>query len=149
MPLVIGFEDADATDLRKVGGKASSLGRLVAHGFPVPPGFSVSTEAHGRFLAAGDLAARIRPRIANLDFDDAPALARRTAEIRAEIEATPLPPEVVEAIGAAYRALGDDAYVAVRSSGTAEDLQQASFAGMYDTYSRPCGGAGPRCGRRA
>ncbi|MGD9600376.1 MAG: PEP/pyruvate-binding domain-containing protein [Gammaproteobacteria bacterium] len=134
MPLVIGFEDADATDLRKVGGKASSLGRLVNHGFPVPPGFSVSTEAHDRFLATRDLATRIHARVAALDFDDAPALERRTAEIRAEIAATPLPPEIAEAVGNAYRALGEDAYVAVRSSGTAEDLEQASFAGMYDTY---------------
>ena len=134
MSLVLRFDDALATDIRIVGGKASSLGRLVAFGFAVPPGFSVSTEAHSQFLRSGDLAHHIHELLKDLDASDATELAARTARIRQLIETTDIPPAITAAIRASYAQLGNDMNVAVRSSGTAEDLAQASFAGMYDTY---------------
>ncbi len=134
MSYVIGFSDANATRSDAVGGKAASLGRLVANGFRVPPGFSVSTNAHSEFLATDGLGARIHAIVATLDFDDAAGLEARTSEIRALIEQTDIPPAIAESIVSAYSALGPQLNVAVRSSGTAEDLAQASFAGMYDTY---------------
>ncbi len=134
MSNVIGFNHARATDIAAVGGKASSLGRLVASGYRVPPGFSVSTAAHSEFLKTDNLAKRLHQLIATLDFDDAAALEARTAEIRARIVETEIPAAIASEIVAAYAGLGENANVAVRSSGTAEDLAQASFAGMYDTY---------------
>ncbi|MSR14183.1 MAG: hypothetical protein EXR86_06365 [Gammaproteobacteria bacterium] len=134
MSNVIGFNEPRATDIAAVGGKASSLGRLVANGYRVPPGFSVSTEAHSVFLTTDNLAHRLRHIIATLDFDDAAALEARTAEIRALIVNTEIPATIASEIVAAYEGLGANVNVAIRSSGTAEDLAQASFAGMYDTY---------------
>jgi pyruvate,water dikinase len=134
MSIVIKFEQAGATDISIVGGKASSLGRLVALGFKVPAGFTLSTAAHGEFLHSGELARSIHELLAGLDTSDAAGLEVRTARIRALIEAAEIPVTIATAIRAAYEALGHDINVAVRSSGTAEDLAQASFAGMYDTY---------------
>ena len=134
MSLVIPFEDARATDITLVGGKASSLGRLVALGLKVPPGFSVSTLAHGDFLRRNNLAANIHDLVAALDVTDAAGLETRTAHLRALVEAADIPSAIADAIRAAYAEMGDNLNVAVRSSGTAEDLAQASFAGMYDTY---------------
>jgi rifampicin phosphotransferase len=134
MSHVIGFNEERATDSACVGGKASSLGRLVAAGFRVPPGFSVSTQAHSEFLTTSGLAERIHHLIAGLNFDDPADLEARTAEIRSLIVTTDIPPAIAEAIVSAYEGLGGTPNVAVRSSGTAEDLAQASFAGMYDTY---------------
>lgn len=134
MSNVIGFNHARATDINAVGGKASSLGRLVANGYRVPPGFSVSTAAHSEFLNTDNLAERLHQLIATLDFDDAAALEARTAEIREHIVNTTIPASITSDIVAAYAGLGGNVNVAVRSSGTAEDLAQASFAGMYDTY---------------
>ncbi|MGE0859308.1 MAG: PEP/pyruvate-binding domain-containing protein [Gammaproteobacteria bacterium] len=134
MSLVIGLDDPRATHCALVGGKACSLGRLAALGFHVPPGFTVSTHAHDEFLAADGLHTRLRAQLGELDTNDALALERQTAAIRALIEAQPLPPTIVAAIATAYAALGDEVYVAVRSSSTAEDPAVASFAGMYDTH---------------
>ncbi|MBX9607231.1 MAG: hypothetical protein K2Y51_13485 [Gammaproteobacteria bacterium] len=134
MSLVIGLDDPRATQCELVGGKACSLGRLASLGLHVPPGFTVSTHAHDEFLAADGLHTRIRAQLGQLDTDDALALERQTAAIRALIEAQPLPPKIVAAITTAYAALGDEAYVAVRSSSSADDLAVVSFAGMYDTY---------------
>lgn len=133
MSLVIGLDDPRATKCELVGGKACSLGRLAAQGFHVPPGFTVSTHAHDEFLAADGLHTRIRALLGELVTDDAPALERQTAAIRALIEAQPLPPKIVAAITTAYAALGDEVYVAVRASSTSEGPAVGSVAGLYDT----------------
>lgn len=126
---------ADASDERaRVGGKASSLGRLAKAGFPVPPGFSVATDAYAAFLLENGLDVAIAERAALLDYGNAEQLEAKTAEIRELIETAPIPPAVEDAIVAAYEALGRDSYVAVRSSATAEDMADASFAGLHDTY---------------
>ncbi|MGH8598306.1 MAG: PEP/pyruvate-binding domain-containing protein, partial [Gammaproteobacteria bacterium] len=82
----------------------------------------------------GGLGERIAARVAQVTYDDADALERVTAEIRALITGAPLPATIATPISEAYAAIGDDVFVAVRSSGTAEDLAEASFAGMHDTY---------------
>lgn len=134
MPHVIRFEDPHGTEIAHVGGKAASLGRLVEMGFRVPTGFSVSTQAHSEFLSSGELANQIHGIVSALDFDDAADLETRTAEIRQLIVTTDIPTAIADSIKIAYTTFGVDSYVAVRSSGTAEDLAEASFAGMYDTY---------------
>lgn len=137
MPAVAYVADFSApeSDVRSlVGGKAASLGRLVKAGFPVPPGFTVTTDAYATFLAQGDLKAAIGERVRALDYGDAEALEARTQEIRELIHSTPLPAVVEAAVGDAYQALGPQTYVAVRSSATAEDMQDASFAGLHDTF---------------
>jgi hypothetical protein len=131
---IVRFRADGSDDHGLVGGKAASLGRLARAEFPVPPGFTVSTRAHESFLQAGRLNEQIAEILGSIDFGDATAIDTQTARIRALITDSPMPDEVVAAIAADYRALGDDPYVAVRSSGTAEDLADASFAGMHDTY---------------
>lgn len=107
--------DLSADSVALAGGKGASLGRLLRLGFPVPPGFVVTTAAYRAVLTANDLA----------DADPASLHARLTG--------IPLPPEVSAPLLDAYRRLGAPA-VAVRSSGTAEDLAAASFAGQHDTF---------------
>ncbi|HZW03907.1 MAG TPA: PEP/pyruvate-binding domain-containing protein, partial [Anaerolineaceae bacterium] len=112
-------------DLAQAGGKGANLGELVRAGFPVPPGFAVTTAAYERFAVAGDLQAVIARSLAEQPGSGAP--------IRDAFQAAPVPPEVTGEILAAYRQLGDGP-VAVRSSATAEDLSEAAFAGQQDTY---------------
>jgi rifampicin phosphotransferase len=109
------------TDLERGGGKAANLGELVHAGFPVPPGFAVTTAAYDRFVAHSRLLETIS------------RIPSSGTAIRAAFEAAPIPPEVEQNILAAYRQLGPGP-VAVRSSATAEDLPQASFAGQQDTF---------------
>ncbi|MPZ97344.1 MAG: hypothetical protein GEU96_21120 [Propionibacteriales bacterium] len=115
--------DLGSTDLDRAGGKGANLGGLVRAGFPVPPGFVVTTAAYDLLLERDGLAERI---------DDLLAAGEPDA-IRAAITATAVPSEVADAVLDAYRELGRGA-VAVRSSATAEDLPEAAFAGQQDTY---------------
>lgn len=132
--MIIRFGDAGAADIALVGGKAASLGRLTKAGFPVPPGFTVTTAAQAGFYTAHRLPELIRGYLQDLDYDNPTRLEEQTARIRARIESHPLPDRLAAEIASHYAALGDDAPVAVRSSGTAEDLAEASFAGLHDTY---------------
>jgi pyruvate,water dikinase len=131
---IIKFTEAGASDRALVGGKAASLGRLVEAGFPVPPGFSVSTELYSDFLSQNNLSEQIAARLRGLVYDNAVELEAQTAEIRTLILECPVPVASAEALLAAYHTLGDGVNVAVRSSGTAEDMAEASFAGLHDTY---------------
>ncbi|MER6910395.1 PEP/pyruvate-binding domain-containing protein [Streptomyces sp. NPDC000594] len=115
MPLVIDLHAIDATMVPRVGGKAANLGELLRAGLPVPPGFCVTTDAY-RTVATPHAPAGLAPEAARRALLD-----------------TPVPPRVHQEILTAYRALGDDVPVAVRSSATAEDLPFASFAGQQDT----------------
>src|SRR5215210_2905706 len=132
--LVLPFGDVDRTALPIVGGKAANLGELIRAGLPVPPGFCVTTAAYE--LVAGDAGLRrILDDLAETPPEDVARLAELAAAARAALLAAPVPKDVIEAIGEAYRGLGDgDEPVAVRSSATAEDLPTASFAGQQDTY---------------
>ena len=133
MQYVIDFDAPDATVHALVGGKGANLGRMTGAAFPVPPGFTVSTEVHSAFLQ-GDVLDRVLAEVDGLDYDDMAAVGAATDRARVIIAQTPVPDDVATAIRDAYDALGDDPYVAVRSSGTAEDLTGASFAGLHDTY---------------
>jgi pyruvate,water dikinase len=130
---VVRLRDLDAKALPMAGGKAANLGELIRAGLPVPDGFCVTTDAYGDVAAAAGLVEIIDRFAVPTPVDESRGieLARRA---RDRILATPTPPDVVEAIAAAYRDLGGNTSVAVRSSATAEDLPFASFAGQQDTY---------------
>src|SRR5262245_53810367 len=136
---VVRLEDLRLTDIPRVGGKNASLGEMIgnlaARGIRVPGGFATTAVAYRDFLAADDLANRIEARLAALDPDDVEALARCGAETRRWVADAPLPPRLEAEIAAAYRALmtPGEHPVAVRSSATAEDLPDASFAGQQET----------------
>jgi len=129
------------TDVEAVGGKNASLGEMISQlsesGVRVPGGFATTAHAFRTFLAEGGLARRIADRLASLDTDDMRALAAAGAEIRAWIQAQPLPPAFEAEVRREYERLAadhPDATFAVRSSATAEDLPEASFAGQQETF---------------
>jgi pyruvate,water dikinase len=131
---VLPLEQLDRTTLPLVGGKAANLGELIRAGFAVPAGFCVTTAAHAQFAARAGLDPALAALEAVSPEDSARQIALATT-IRAAFSETALPPEVVEAITTAYQALSPEAPVpvAVRSSATAEDLPDASFAGQQET----------------
>ncbi len=127
------------TDVERVGGKNASLGEMIsqlaASGVRVPGGFATTAHAFREFLAFNSLSERISARLATLDCEDVRALTACGAEIRSWILSAQLPPALEAAVRESYAALGDGAVaVAVRSSATAEDLPEASFAGQQETY---------------
>lgn len=139
--LWFGEEQADVRAL--VGGKGANLGKLVKVGFEVPGGFTVSTEAYNLFMQETGIGARIEQALTEFDYGHADLLERQTSAIREQIAAADMPEAITAAITAAYDTLTGDAaqaaHTAVRSSGTAEDLAEASFAGLHDTYLDICG----------
>lgn len=136
---VFPFSQLRMTDVDRVGGKNASLGELLSQltsaGIRVPDGFATTAEAFRLFLKEGGLEDRIHARLAKLDVDDVKALAAAGAEIRGWIESAPFPAELEKEIREFYEWLreGRDVSVAVRSSATAEDLPDASFAGQQET----------------
>jgi rifampicin phosphotransferase len=130
---ILRFSDPDSGTHRLVGGKGANLGLLTQAGFPVPPGFSVTTDAYSAFIDSSGLSDKIATIVAELDYGNPDQLEARTGEIRDLVVGATLPKALADDITAAYAELGD-VHVAVRSSGTAEDLAEASFAGMHDTY---------------
>ena len=129
------FADIGLVDRPAVGGKGGSLGELKRAGIAVPPGFVVRTEGFENFVAVLDRAEPLRAPVEGLEPEDLDAADALLAKVRARIEAEPLPAEVETAIRAAYAELaGVDGPVAVRSSATTEDAEDASFAGLQDTY---------------
>ena len=140
---VLWLHEIGLADHDQVGGKNSSLGEMIrelaAAQVSVPDGYATTAHAFEQFLAQDGLHQRIGVRLRGLDVEDTAALAAAGAEIRAWIMATPLPAELESAIRAYYRTLSADsgqqaAAVAVRSSATAEDLPDASFAGQQETF---------------
>ena len=133
-PLVLALDDVSAT-LEHVGGKGSSLARLAAAGLPVPPGFHITTTAYRLFVARHGLQEQILAAV-SMASPDQPATCDVAAQTIAALFAQhPMPDEVASAIRQAYTRLGGgDLPVAVRSSATAEDLPDLSFAGQQETY---------------
>jgi pyruvate,water dikinase len=139
-PYVIKLEELGMSDVDTVGGKNASLGEMISNlsslGVTVPGGFATTAAAYRSFLAADGLDKRINEVLNDLDVDDIGALTQAGAEIRAWILATPLPERLMEEIRSAWDEMsdGNDISVAVRSSATAEDLPDASFAGQQETF---------------
>ena len=136
--VVIPFERLGMHDVEIVGGKNASIGEMIAAlsrlGVKVPGGFATTADAYRATLAHEGLDERIRKVLADLDVDDVVKLAEVGAQIRSWILAAPLPPALEQAVREGYRAFGANAAVAVRSSATAEDLPEASFAGQQETF---------------
>ena len=130
-------------DVSVVGGKNASLGEMIGQlsdaGIRVPDGFATTAQAFRDFLELGGLESRIDTRLAALDVNDVKALAQAGADIRSWILANPLPEPLETEIRHHYAALGDEVSVAVRSSATAEDLPEASFAGQQESFLNVCG----------
>ncbi len=141
-PLVIPFEKLRMTDVEQVGGKNSSLGEMISQladsGVRVPGGFATTALAYRDFLAQSGLDDRINAALDALDVDDVNALAACGAQIRRWIMETPFPTVLTVAITEQYQRLvagsAADMSFAVRSSATAEDLPDASFAGQQETF---------------
>src|SRR5574340_374179 len=139
---VLSFDHLRMTDVDQVGGKNASLGEMIsqlAHlGVRVPGGFATTAQAYREFLAHQGLADRINAALDALNVDDVAALAETGARIRQWIVDTPLPDQLPREITEHYRTpvegAGDGATFAVRSSATAEDLPDASFAGQQETF---------------
>jgi len=141
-PLVLPFEKLRMNDVDKVGGKNSSLGEMISQladtGVRVPGGFATTADAYRDFLAQSGLDAKINAVLDSLDVDDVNALVKAGAEIRQWIMETPFPMDLTIAITEQYQRLVADSTTdmsfAVRSSATAEDLPDASFAGQQETF---------------
>ncbi|CUA81604.1 MULTISPECIES: phosphoenolpyruvate synthase [Gulbenkiania] len=140
---VIWFENLRMTDVERVGGKNASLGEMISQlagsGVRVPGGFATTADAYRDFLAHNGLADRINAALSKLDIDDVTELARVGKEIRQWIIDTPFPAKLEDEIKSAWDKMVADAgnpdiSVAVRSSATAEDLPDASFAGQQETF---------------
>ena len=138
--LVVPFEKLRMSDVEVVGGKNASLGEMISQlpeGVKVPTGFATTAHAFREFLKADGLTDRINARLDALDTEDVRALAEAGAEIRAMVENQPFPADLEKAIRGAFARLSEgnpDASFAVRSSATAEDLPDASFAGQQETF---------------
>ncbi|MBW7925891.1 MAG: phosphoenolpyruvate synthase, partial [Burkholderiaceae bacterium] len=139
---VVAFEALRMTDVESVGGKNASLGEMIgelaASGVRVPGGFATTAFAFRDFLDRNGLTERIAARLRELNTEDVKALAECGAEIRGWIVDAPLPAPLEQAIREHYRRMAEEAggqlAVAVRSSATAEDLPDASFAGQQESY---------------
>jgi pyruvate, water dikinase len=138
-PYLVWFDEYQESDHDRVGGKCASLGTMMHAGLPVPPGFAVTTDAYESLRREPTLAREVNGRLGAVSPDDPARLQVVSREVRALIEQVPLADEIATPVAQAYEALCrhcgvDDVPVAVRSSATAEDLPDASFAGQQDTY---------------
>lgn len=130
---VLWLDDVRAADLETVGGKGASLGELTGAGLPVPPGFVVTAGTYRAFIEEAGIDEELFGAM-DVDPEDSAALKEASERAHELILETPFPEEVREEILAAYEELGEDTFVAVRSSATAEDLPDASFAGQQETF---------------
>jgi pyruvate,water dikinase len=136
---IVWFDRYDRDQKPFVGGKNASLGEMMMAELPVPPGFAVTTVAYDQMWQNKDLVTSVNDLLRQIDHDDFAANRKTAGKIRALVEAVPVPDAVVNDVHEAYASLCthcgvEDLPVAVRSSATAEDLPDASFAGQQDTY---------------
>ncbi len=133
VPLIVNLDNISKNNLTNIGSKAANLSRLMQSGFPVPKGFCITTEAYSIFLESNNLNELIQNSLAKIDYSDYETIENCEKEIHLAIGNSTIPQGILEKIKLEY----DKLYtpnVAVRSSATAEDLVNASFAGQYDTY---------------
>ncbi|HEY8768868.1 MAG TPA: PEP/pyruvate-binding domain-containing protein [Dehalococcoidia bacterium] len=133
MTVIALLNELGKDDVGVAGGKGANLGELIRASVRVPPGFVVTADVYLGFLESSGIGGQIERLLSALDIKDGVALEGVAAEIKALITAVEMPPEVASGIPKAYREMGGGP-VAVRSSATAEDLAEASFAGQQDTY---------------
>ncbi|WP_039044799.1 phosphoenolpyruvate synthase [Plesiomonas shigelloides] len=141
-PYVLWYHQLGMNDVNRVGGKNASLGEMIANlsglGVSVPDGFATTARAFNEFLEQSGLNQRIHQLLDTLDVDDVRALAKAGAQIRQWVVDTPFQPALTQAIAEAYAQLSADMHAegsfAVRSSATAEDMPDASFAGQQETF---------------
>ncbi len=131
--IIAWFDQVTKNDIPLVGGKGANLGEMVNARIPVPPGFIVTADAYFKFLEATKLTNEIRQYLADLDVNDSKKLQETASLIKQSISSLPMPADMASKIKSAYRKLGGG-LVAVRSSATAEDLPEASFAGQQRTF---------------
>ncbi|MGH8772918.1 MAG: PEP/pyruvate-binding domain-containing protein, partial [Burkholderiales bacterium] len=135
---IIPFDSLGMADVSRVGGKNASLGEMISElataGVRVPEGFATTAQAFRDFLKANGLTERIAGELRTLDVDNVSALAASGQKIRKWMCDAELPARLIEEVRQAYQKMGTDIAVAVRSSATAEDLPQASFAGQQETF---------------
>jgi len=131
--MVVWFEDVGREDIAQVGGKGANLGEMTKAHIPVPPGFIVTAHSYFYFLEKSGLAPKIREMLSDLDPNDSGKLQKAASEIKQMVSGAAMPPEIAQEIAKAYGRLGSGP-VAVRSSATAEDLPEASFAGQQSTF---------------
>ena len=133
------FEDLNKSDIAIAGGKGANLGELTQAGIPVPPGFVVTAETYQKFMEDTGINYKVLDILDKIDINDTKALQTAAEEIKSIIIETPIPDDMIMFIKEAYNQLcqrvgEDDTDVAIRSSATAEDLPEASFAGQQDTF---------------
>ena len=144
-PFVIKLAELGMNDVETVGGKNASLGEMIANlsslGIAVPGGFATTAAAYREFLGADGLDRKINGLLDGLDVDDIATLSSVGSQIRGWILETPLPQRLIDDVGTAltHMSNGEDIALAVRSSATAEDLPDASFAGQQETFLNVCG----------
>src|SRR6516225_7624376 len=133
-PYTLSFGEVDRTRLPDVGGKGANLGELTRAGFPVPPGFCVTTAAYREFVRTSGEFETLPDSLEQVTHEDLDTIRSIGGRIRKHLEALAIPADVRLAVLQAWRELGTDHAYAVRSSATAEDLPSASFAGQQDTF---------------
>ena len=133
MKLVAWFREVDKDDVGLVGGKGANLGELTKAGISVPSGFILTSHAYFHFLQETGLTRKLQGMLQDLDVNDSAALQRVATEIKQVIVEAQMPADVASAVARAYREM-EGGPVAVRSSATAEDLAEASFAGQQSTF---------------
>lgn len=148
---ILWFDQIKKDDIPLVGGKGANLGEMVNNGFPVPPGFCVSAQTYFRFVEETNIQSQILEIINSLDHEDIVELNQASKKIKDLIISQKVPEDIEKAIRNAYETLGEkktgwlvtkqDEWVAVRSSATAEDLPEASFAGQQETFLNIKGGS--------
>lgn len=136
---VVKFEDLNKSDIGIAGGKGANLGELTQAGIPVPPGYVVTAETYEKFMEDAGINEKVMDILNNIDINDTKELQKAAEEIKSIIISTPIPEDMSTLIIEAYNQLcqrvdEDDVDVAIRSSATAEDLPEASFAGQQDTF---------------
>jgi pyruvate,water dikinase len=135
---VLWFNEIGKQDIPLVGGKGANLGEMFRNEIPVPNGFVIDSKTYRDFIEKTGIKEKIEKILENLDVEDTDTLSKVSQEIRNLVESTPVPEEIEREIKEAYEQLirmeGSNILVAVRSSATAEDLPDASFAGQQDTF---------------
>jgi pyruvate,water dikinase len=133
-PNVLWLEEIKKDDIVSVGGKGASLGEMTSIGLPVPKAFVVTAYAFRKFLVETGIEEALFNKLYNLDVDDPERLETAAQEAKDLVLSVPMPEDIINDIVGSYEKIGRDLVVAVRSSATAEDLPDASFAGQQETY---------------